>query len=145
MTTTSYDPQTARILDADIELNARSFIFTTVDAPVCVAPNYSQSCVATDVQNAVTHEVGHLLGLGHTTTAGSTMAARADPGEITKRTLDPGTRQFVCDVYAKGKPAKSCEIVKVDLALGSRATGCATEPLSLTALGALLLVRRRRR
>jgi MYXO-CTERM domain-containing protein len=145
MTTTSYDPDTARILDADIELNARSYIFTTVDSPVCVGPNLAQTCVSMDVQNTVTHEVGHLLGLGHIALTGSTMAARADPGEISKRVLDPGSKQFICDVYPKGAPAKSCVLVQVSNELGAKAPGCATEPgLLLTVLGVLGLRRRRR-
>jgi hypothetical protein len=146
MTTTSYDPATARILDADIELNAKSFIFTTVDEPICVAPVYSQSCVATDVQNTATHEIGHLLGLGHiATVAGSTMAARADPGETSKRVLDPGTRQFVCDVYPQGQPAKTCTIVQVDPVLTPVARGCSSVPGALFTLLALVGLARRRR
>lgn len=145
MTTTSYDPKTARILDADIELNSKGFVFTAVDAPVCVAPVFTQSCVATDVQNTLTHEIGHLLGLGHTAQAGSTMAARADPGETSKRLLDTQTKQFVCDVYPKGKPTKSCAIVSVSQDLGTSAGGCSTSGAALASSLALMSMLRRRR
>lgn len=46
--------QDGQILDADIELNGQFFTFT----------NSGQSG-ATDVENTVTHEMGHLMGLDH--------------------------------------------------------------------------------
>jgi hypothetical protein len=146
ITTTSFHPTSGRLYDADIELNTPGYIFSTVDSPVCVAPNYKPTCVSTDVQNTLTHELGHVLGLGHINVAGSTMAPRADPGELSKRILDPGTKQFVCDVYPKGKPSKSCELPPVsattDGGVGpaelGKALGCEAAPGPLLALVGLL-------
>jgi hypothetical protein len=146
ITTTSFNPKSGLIFDSDIELNAPRFLFTTVDAPPCPVNMYSVDCVATDVQNTVTHEVGHLLGLAHTTEAGSTMAPRADPGETSKRTLDANSAKFVCDVYPAGKPSKSC-VVKVlgEESLGRPVGGCATAPGSLGLGFAVLAMQLRRR
>ena len=65
ITTSTFTPSTGKLLDADIELNWPSFLFTTVDAPACVPPKVDLGCDATDVQNAMTHELGHALGLAH--------------------------------------------------------------------------------
>jgi hypothetical protein len=147
ITTTTYDPQSGRVLDADIELNQPSFVFSTVDAPPCVRPNWSPSCVAWDVQNTVTHEIGHMLGLDHTTYPGSTMNPTAPPGELSKRVLDVGTRDFVCQVYARGQVAKDCVIVPYDGELGSTpgACACSSGAAALVPLALAALFRRRRR
>jgi hypothetical protein len=145
ITTTTYDPQSGRILDADIEYNSPSFVFTTVDTPICVNHVYNQGCVATDVQNTTTHEAGHMLGLAHTLYPGSTMNPTAPPGETSKRILDPGTLSFPCAAYPKGKPSEDCVIIAEHepVALGPPKTGCSSaEGLMLPAL--LLLGRRRR-
>ncbi len=136
ITSTSYTPSSGRDLDSDIELNSPSFLFTT-GIPV-----------VTDVQNTVTHEVGHVLGLAHINLAGSTMNARADSGETSKRTLDEGSKQFVCDAYPKGKPTKTCQIPVLTSGLGTPAKttgGCSSVPVeSLSGLAALALAFKRR-
>jgi hypothetical protein len=145
ITTTSYDPMTGRILDADIELNTPSFIFTTVDAPPCVKPVYNQNCVASDVQNTVTHEVGHMIGLAHDCMPSSTMYLSANPGELTKRALDDGSKRFVCDTYPKDGPSTSGILLSVDPKLGTVARGCVAAPGTLWAALALLGLWRKRR
>ncbi len=140
ITSTSYTPSTGRDLDSDIELNSPSFQFTTT-VPVI-----------TDVQNTVTHEIGHVLGLAHINLAGSTMNPKAETGEVTKRTLDDGSKQFICDVYPKGKPTKTCQIPTLTsgLELGKAAkVGCSSLPADATfaaggVLAVLHLARRRR-
>ncbi len=147
ITTTTYDPQSGRILDADVEFNTASFIFSTVDSPQCVGSNYSPECVSTDVQNTTTHELGHMMGLDHTLYPGSTMNPTAPPGELSKRIIDPGTASFPCAAYPAGGVSKDCVIIPVNDDLGKPNTGCAsTEGLvSVPAvLLAVWLMRRRR-
>jgi Matrixin len=95
------------LLGADIEINGVSQPLTLVDSPPC-PPGITQACAATDVQNAVTHEFGHFLGLAHSPDPSSTMFATEQRGETSKRTLDPGSRQFVCDVYPAGLASRDC-------------------------------------
>ncbi|MDX2013043.1 MAG: myxosortase-dependent metalloprotease, MXAN_2677/MXAN_2678 family [Myxococcaceae bacterium] len=146
ITTTSFDPRNGRILDSDIELNTPTYLFTTVDAPPCVRGAENVSCVAADIRNTMTHEIGHLLGLAHIDEASSTMAPRAMTGETVKRTIDPGSRRFICDVYAKGQPSKTCFTVVLGTESGPAArTGCGAVGATPLVLLSVLLARRRRR
>jgi uncharacterized protein (TIGR03382 family) len=144
ITTTSFNSSTGRILDSDIEFNAPFFLFTTVDSPPCPAGAFALNCVATDLQNTATHEFGHFFGLAHLSATGSTMNANAGPGETSKRRLDPGTAQFVCDAYPKGKPSKTCVLKQVTGTLGKPAKGCSTGSELLLPIAVLWLGRRRR-
>lgn len=140
ITTTTYDPNTGRISDSDIELNTPRFIFTTVDSPPCIPPIFDTNCVASDVQNTVTHEVGHVLGLGHSPDPASTMSESAQPGEISKRSLDADSMQFVCDVYPAGKPSRTCKLPAYDGELGKAKGGCSSAPAPALLFALLLLL-----
>ena len=144
ITTTTFDPGTGRISDSDIELNTPRFIFTTVDSPPCIPPLFDTNCVASDVQNTVTHEVGHVLGLGHSPDPASTMSERAQPGEISKRSLDRESKQFICDTYPAGKPARTCKIPAYDGELGKAKGGCSSAPAPALLFAVFVLLSRRR-
>lgn len=143
ITTTSYNPTTGRILDSDIEFNSPTFTFSTVDSPVCLSGALSTNCVATDLQNTTTHELGHLLGLAHSPSTSSTMSYRANPGELSKRVLDADTAQFVCDAYPKGRPSQTCFLPPVSPQLGKAAPGCGAAPGGLLIAIAALLLRKK--
>ena len=117
LTTSSYIVSSGELLDADVEMNAASATPTIVDSPPCSPGGISTSCVANDLQNAVTHEIGHFLGLAHSPDPSSTMYASEPLGETSKRVLDTGSKQFVCDVYPAGQASKDC---------GSSNSGCST-------------------
>jgi uncharacterized protein (TIGR03382 family) len=151
VTLTTYDEKSGIIYDSDIELNSPNFYFTTADGGgLCNPPLLTTNCVSTDVQNTMTHEIGHLVGLDHTNNAGSTMNPRAPPGEISKRTVDSGSSDFVCKAYPKEQASQSCIHTSTDPNLGRKAqvAGCASTGAEawLPALAgwALLLLRRRR-
>jgi hypothetical protein len=89
-TSVTYDPVTGVIVDADIELNGEDYAFT---ADPATEP------FKIDVQNTVTHEMGHVLGLDHTTDPFTTMYTEAMPGETLKRTLEQDDVDGLCTLY----------------------------------------------
>ncbi|NOK02651.1 MULTISPECIES: myxosortase-dependent metalloprotease, MXAN_2677/MXAN_2678 family [unclassified Myxococcus] len=148
ITLTTYDERSGIIYDSDISFNAARFSFTTANGGTCFPP-VTTHCVATDVQNTATHEVGHLIGLDHTRATGSTMNPSAPPGEVSKRVVDSGSRGFVCDAYPQGQASQSCLHPVTSIDLGPKAGGCSVAgpggALSLVAVWSLWLARRRRR
>ncbi len=149
ITLTTYDERSGIIYDSDISFNAARFAFTTGDGGTCFPP-VTSNCVATDVQNTATHEIGHFIGLDHTRAEGSTMNPSAPPGEVSKRSIDNGSRDFVCAVYPRGEASQACLHPVVEETLGPKgSTGCATggpiAALPALAAWALWLSRRRRR
>ncbi|NBD10685.1 myxosortase-dependent metalloprotease, MXAN_2677/MXAN_2678 family [Corallococcus silvisoli] len=132
LTTSSFSFKDGRVVDADIELNAAQsdygpgFLFTTVNGPPCEG-TLSTDCVATDVQNTMTHEIGHVIGLDHVFSAGSTMEATASLGETSKRVIDAGSAAGFCATYPRGLPPTQCR-TPVDpglkLVADGKGTGC---------------------
>jgi len=95
LTTLIYRRDTGEILDADIDINGVDHFWTVTDDP---------GAVVTDVQNTVTHELGHVLGFGHSEEVEATMYGRSPPGETKKRDLDTDDVAAVCTVYPFGEP-----------------------------------------
>jgi predicted Zn-dependent protease with MMP-like domain len=90
VTTVIYDTDTGAIVD----LNGQDFFWTTTD---------DTTKAATDIQNAVTHEVGHYLGLAHSENKSAAMYAETHQGEISKRTLHADDILGLCTIYPYGK------------------------------------------
>ena len=117
-------PGDGTILDADIELNNVNYTFTT--DPANAVPRDGTEIA--DLENTLTHELGHVQGLAHTcwdhltatppldnngnpipdcndpnlpaSITDTTMYPYATmPGETSKRTLSPDDVAGVCDVY----------------------------------------------
>jgi hypothetical protein len=155
-----HDKNTGEILDVDMELNAGAGRFAD-----CVATRCSSNMV--DLANTVTHEAGHLLGLGHTTVRGATMTTTAIGAETEKRSLEADDQMGYCaldlpefectgtnctcdapPVYRSRPETKSCSC----RTLGARSaspdgqkTPLAFTPLALIAGAALLRSRSRKR
>lgn len=77
------------IWDADIELNA-------VTEPLAAGSPKSNQV---DLDSLVTHELGHLFGLGHSLEAGATMMAGYVKGSTALRTLSPDDIAGICAIY----------------------------------------------
>ncbi|MFL5345892.1 MAG: myxosortase-dependent metalloprotease, MXAN_2677/MXAN_2678 family [Hyalangium sp.] len=139
LTTTTFSFKTGVILDADIELNAAQpggnlgFLFTTVSSPPCEGLP-SPECVGSDIQNTMTHEIGHAMGLDHVTVPLSTMEPTAPIGETQKRIIDVGTAAGFCDIYPRGLPPNQCSGLGVsskNLSAQNAGTRCAAAPGAL--------------
>lgn len=154
-TTTTSNRFTGQINDTDIELNDSTgsdgtrLIFTALDGAPCIDVNQT-GCVRIDVQNTVTHEAGHTLGLDHSPDPNATMYATAPEGETSKRVLGNDDIQAICDIYPRGKETVTGNDDPIKLSLvGSSNGGCsqaqAGPGAALAALAGALLLKKRRR
>jgi MYXO-CTERM domain-containing protein len=152
-TTTTSVSSTGQIQDTDTELNnapqsdGRRFTFTANDGPPCSAPNQA-GCVLFDIQNTMTHEAGHSLGLAHSSDPGATMFATAPSGETSKRVLGADDLQGICAIYPLNAKTVTCAGDPDFLAAhSSGGCGCShtqAGPGAALALAAFLARRRRR-
>lgn len=159
LTTVIHDADTGRIYDADIEVNGwdglgegtpfgttrdHGWWFTCGDPaglPACAT--YGQrDCAFIDLQNTMTHEAGHFLGLAHPCEGAScavqpelrpyTMYPSTGPGETEKRTLHADDVAGLCAIYPADGGGCGC------------GAGGAPGTLALLAVGLGLAARRRR-
>lgn len=95
------DNLTGELWDADIEVNA-------VSEPL--SPDNPEPDEV-DLDSLLTHEAGHVLGLGHTLDVGATMMAGYTPGSVALRTPDTDDVTGICAIYPPGRKASSssCE------------------------------------
>ena len=134
-----------RILDADIELNGAHGFFFTVNG----------SSKGTDVQNTVTHELGHLMGLDHPCDDGArrplprdhlgqrlpscdprsklpvemtrtTMFNFTEPGDTFMRTPEADDVAGVCSSYPLAQDPGQC--IDVDLTPGCACSALGARP-----------------
>ena len=129
--------KTGEIRDVDIEVNAHNFEW----ADLVTHTDLATDNIHQDLQNALTHEVGQLIGLDHTcyipsndvprptdsngdplvycsdATAevrATTMFPSAEPGDVEKRTLAPDDLKALCETYPVGSDPMKCEPLRDD-------------------------------
>jgi hypothetical protein len=168
LTSVSASTSSGIIRDADIEVNAYHFSW----ADLVLHPDLRGSGqLFHDLQNAVTHEMGHVIGLDHTCylqgpapldnngqpipdcanaspeVLATTMFPSANPGDIDKRDLAPDDQQAVCDIYPAAQDPKTCSPGETDPTGCSCAAGGTRVPVlgSLIMVAAAWLATRRRR
>jgi hypothetical protein len=88
LTTVTFDVNTGEIFDADIEVNSFQFNLT-----------WDDSMVDYDFQSVMTHEIGHFLGLSHSSDADATMYRNYDSGTVAFRTLEMDDNDGICSAY----------------------------------------------
>jgi hypothetical protein len=94
VTLVTIDTGSHEILDADIAFNVSSHLFRMVSPE-------GDSC--DDIQNTITHEFGHALGLAHNRTdSGVVMYPSARLGEVSKRVLSGDDRAGIGELYPPG-------------------------------------------
>lgn len=142
LTTLIYDTDTGEIVDADIDLNGFDYFWTATN---------DKTKAATDIQNAVTHEVGHLIGLAHSEKSSATMYGETPQGDMSKRDLDKDDIAALCFIYpfSNHSPTGPGQKLPTNDVHGGCELGSATggdrpdhAALLLLLLGGLLVVRR---
>jgi MYXO-CTERM domain-containing protein len=154
VTTTTDVRTTGEIQDSDTEFNdaphsdGQRFTFTTIDSPPCTAPDQT-GCVLFDIQNTMTHEAGHSLGLAHSPDPAATMYAFAPSGETSKRVLGADDLQGICAIYPAGAKTVTCagdpDVLAAQTSGGCGCSHAQTGPGAALALAVLLAFRSRRR
>ena len=125
-TTVTFDPPTGNILGADVEINTAYNILTTAD-----------DAVVYDLQSILTHELGHGLGLGHSSEPTATMNAVYERGDTSIRMLAPDDvaaicaayppeRKAACDPTPHGGFATECTVAAPDF--GTKKSACTASP-----------------
>ncbi len=92
VTLVHFDTMTGEIIDVDMDINAA---YTDYSA----APECSFDQETHDLRATLTHEIGHYLGLDHTTVTDATMNAVTFPGDCKKRTLHADDEPCLCELY----------------------------------------------
>jgi len=88
-TSVTYNDETGEIYDADIEVNAAN---NTVTLPESKRVEY-------DLQAIMTHEIGHFIGIAHSSDDSAVMAPTYSPGSIAQRKLSADDIAAVCAIY----------------------------------------------
>ncbi len=118
---------THQIIEADIAFNVKHTDFAVVSGDM--------GSTRYDVQNAMTHELGHALGLAHNTIPDTVMFPSSAPGETSKRALASDDIDGLKFLYGKA-------VVPEAVAQGCSTSGSA--PFALVALMMVVLMRRRK-
>ncbi|MDH5672212.1 MAG: matrixin family metalloprotease [Myxococcales bacterium] len=98
-----HSPESGQIFDADMQINETMGELSICDGP-CPEGQF-------DLQNVVTHEAGHFLGLGHTPVPTAAMHGEAELGEIRKRFLTSDDVAGICETFGAGEQHLACKAV----------------------------------
>ncbi len=140
VTVTTFDTTSADIVDVDMELNDRDFSWDTL------GPNGTQGILGRAmIENVVTHEIGHFLGLDHSQVAGGSLYYASVPGLINQTVLraddrapmirdhtssdvtDPTLGKVSGSVTSGGNPSFGVEVILIDIAIGRTMIGAVSE------------------
>lgn len=97
LTTVTHRNSTGVIYDADIEINTSNFQYGIYEI------NGSN---VVDLQNTLTHEIGHVFGLDHSTDPNATMFPYSTAGETNLRDLSDDDLLAIATVYPKSVPVQ---------------------------------------
>lgn len=94
VTVATFESRTGKLVDTDILVNA-NFKFALLPSAGAAPGSY-------DLLSVMTHEIGHVLGLGDTTDVPeATMWPNVSPGETHQRDLEPDDEEGVAQAYGR--------------------------------------------
>jgi uncharacterized protein (TIGR03382 family) len=151
------------VLDADIQLNPLTVTWSVADQP-------QPDTVDQDLQAALTHEIGHLLGFQHPCWSGfgprftddhgqpvpdcydapaeikrSVMFPATEPGDVSKRILSAEDQRAVCEVYPLAAAPAMCPAPPASSGCAAGGGSPSGAPLLVLTVAALWSRRRRAR
>jgi hypothetical protein len=151
LTTVWHSISSGEVYDADIEINEEIGVYADCD------PMDGCDEGRIDLQNVLTHEIGHFFTMAHSDNNISTMWWMADPGDIDKRILRTDDIEGICTIYPPGSITAECDFTERGGFSGECGGGeggcCSTSrardgtPFDWVAIGVVLLglgLRRRR-
>ncbi len=97
LTTVTHRNATGVIYDADIEINTSNYQYGIYEI------NGSN---VVDLQNTLTHEIGHVFGLDHSNDPNATMFPYSTVGETNLRNLSDDDYLAIATIYPKSVPAQ---------------------------------------
>lgn len=118
LSTLTFQAETGEIFDVDVEVNPMvSWSFSEKPPP----DGY-------DLESALTHEVGHMLGFAHTGVSDAVMYPNYEVGSIKQRTLASDDAEAICVVYpnraTRATAAGLVQSTACNLAQSSGASSC---------------------
>jgi hypothetical protein len=123
-TVVTTDVRSGSLLEADIEINARSPENPLGRRWDDGAPTWGE----VDAPSALLHELGHLAGLWHSLEPGAVMEASMDI-ERQRRSLTADDRAGVCGIYPGGPAAPRAVRCVPERPVARGVSGCAASPL----------------
>lgn len=125
LTTVWHNTSSGEIYDSDIEVNEELVEYTECDAPEGCSDGRA------DLQNVLTHEIGHFFAMAHSDIPTSTMWWMADPGDVDKRILRTDDVEGICTIYPPGSLPAACDFTErggFSGECGGGGGGCAAAP-----------------
>jgi MYXO-CTERM domain-containing protein len=130
--------QSGRIFDADIMINDAMSNGRNAGGPYAncpdtgCPPSFGTNPGPADLRSIVTHEVGHVLGIGHSEVEEATMFLSTDRRSVENRTLHPDDEAAVCSIYPPGTLEQSCDATPYGgLELDCEQKACTTSSCSV--------------
>lgn len=101
LTTVTHRNSTGEIYDADIEINSSDYVYGIYE---------KDGGDVVDFQNVLTHELGHVYGLSHSTNISATMFPYSSTGETELRDLSRDDIEAISTIYPLEASSEECHI-----------------------------------